>query len=334
MKALVTGASGFIGSTLIEELNARGFEVFALMRKTSSASNLMGLKYERREGDLSDLRSLKAAVKGMDYVFHLAGTVFGPNRKYFFEHNAEGTRRLAEAVAEDCPDLKRFVFISSLAAGGPSASLVPRTEADSDAPVSAYGWSKLSAEHTLLKFKERYPISILRPPMVYGPRDKATFVFVKTVAGNVVPMLRGGSPDGHKYFTAIHVRDLVAGVIASALVPVSKVASGEMFYLTQNDVFSYEKMMDTIAENLGKNPWKLPVPQWVLTFAAYVLSAVTKMTRRVYSLNRDKLNEIRADYWICSSAKAHEKLGFTPEYDLARGLADSVGWYKNQGWIR
>jgi len=334
MKALVTGASGFIGSTLIQELNTRGFEVSALMRKTSSAANLEGLKYERLEGDLSDLRSLKSAVKGMDYVFHLAGTIFGPNRQYFFEHNSEGTRRLAEAVAENCPSLKRFVFVSSLAAGGPSLSASPRTESDSDAPVSAYGWSKLSAEHTLLKFKDRYPISILRPPMVYGPKDKATFIFVKTVAGNVVPMLRGSNPEGHKYFTAIHVSDLVQGIIAAALPSLDRVASGEIFYLTHDEMFTYETLMDTIAGNLGKKPWKLRVPRAAITIAAHGLGVLSKMTRKVYSLNRDKLNEIHADYWICSSAKAQAKLGFAPGYDLARGMADSIAWYKKQGWIR
>src|SRR5690242_9750279 len=131
MKALVTGASGFIGSTLIEELGTLGFEVYALMRKSSSAANLDGMRMTRVEGDLSDEASLRAAIRSvpdLDYVFHLAGATTGPNREFYFEHNANGTRRLAQAVADERPGLQRFVYVSSLAAAGPSRSMTPRVE--------------------------------------------------------------------------------------------------------------------------------------------------------------------------------------------------------------
>src|SRR5205823_1417576 len=113
--ALVTGASGFIGSTLIEELNRRGIGVRALLRRTSSDANLKGLDYTRAEGSLADFESLKKAASGVDYVFHLAGVTSAPNRAAYFEHNAEGTERLARAAAEANPGLKRFVYVSSLA---------------------------------------------------------------------------------------------------------------------------------------------------------------------------------------------------------------------------
>lgn len=173
MRALVTGASGFIGSTLIQELSTLGFEVHALMRKTSSDANLAGLNYRRVQGDLSDEGSLREAVRGVDYVFHLAGLTAAKNREEFFAHNALGTERLAKVVAEERPGLSRFVYVSSLAASGPASSLeAPLTESQAEHPVSAYGESKLAGEHALLRYKDVYPISIIRPPMVYGPRDK------------------------------------------------------------------------------------------------------------------------------------------------------------------
>src|SRR4051812_22367787 len=145
MKALVTGASGFIGSALIEELSTLGFEVHALMRRSSSAANLEGLKYERIEGDLYDVASLRAAIKGqgMNYVFHLAGLTAARNREAYLKANATPVGNLAQAVSDEGGALSRFVFVSSLAAGGPVTSLAPRTEEQADAPVSCYGESKL-----------------------------------------------------------------------------------------------------------------------------------------------------------------------------------------------
>src|ERR1035437_7835988 len=116
MKALVTGASGFIGSHLVERLSELGIEAHALMRKSSSSANLGGVRFRRGEGDLSDLASLRKAVKGMDLVFHLAGVTAAKTREGYFVHNAKGTRNLAQAVAEENPGLKRFVYVSSLAA--------------------------------------------------------------------------------------------------------------------------------------------------------------------------------------------------------------------------
>jgi nucleoside-diphosphate-sugar epimerase len=333
MKALVTGASGFIGSSLIEELGVLGFDVHALLRKTSDVSNLQGAKYKRLEGDLSDIEALKRAVKGMNYVFHLAGATAAPTREGYFEHNAHGTERLAEAVATECPGLTRFVYVSSLAAGGPVDGLDPRVEGQPDHPVSAYGESKLEAEKRLLKYKDVFPISIVRPPMVYGPRDKGVFVIIKTVSRNLMPILQSSTADGKKYYSMIHVKDLTRGVVQAGLAPLEKVPSGEIFYLAGDGVHSSEQLLTTIAESLGCDPLRIRVPKFVITTAAVGLTALGKITRRNFPLNKDKLNELLPDFWICSSEKAKKLLGFHPEFELGKGIAQSIEWYKKQGWI-
>ena len=339
MRALITGASGFIGSTLIEELNSLGFEVYALMRKTSSAANLKDLKYQRVEGDLSDFASLKLAVQshgGMNYVFHLAGAVSAPSREAYLECNAAGTERLARAVAESGVVLSRFVYVSSLAAGGPALSRKPRAEGDGDAPVSAYGESKRQGEQDLIQYQGRFPISIIRPPLVYGPKDKNVFILIRTVAKNLMPILAGskhGDGDGKKYYSVIHVRDLVRGIVQAALAPVEKVPSGEIFYLADDSVHSYQEFLGSIAEGLGNQPLSFPVPKFAIRAGAYAATIAGKLTGRSFALNMDKLNEILPDYWICSNEKAKKMLGFSSEFQLKAGMSQTIQWYRRQGWL-
>ena len=333
MKALVTGASGFVGSTLVEELTASGIEVYALMRKTSKPYNLKNLKFEKVEGQLSDLDSLRRAVKGMDYIFHVAGVIQARNRERFFENNSEGTRRLAQAAAEENPGLTRFVYVSSLAAGGPCSSSTPRVETQADAPVSAYGESKLQGEKELLKYKDQLPISIVRPPIVYGPKDRAIFTMAKTVARNLMPLPPSGTPDGHKYYSSIHVKDLCRGIIQCALPSRSQLPSGEVFYLAADAVHTYEDLMTAMAKGLGRNPIRLRIPKFAIKAAAAGFSVMSKITGKTFPLNLDKLNELLPDYWICSNEKAKSLIGFKPEFDLARGMSNTMEWYQREGWI-
>lgn len=334
MKVLVTGSNGFVGSALVETLLTQelpqGIEVRAMMRQGSNATNLKGLSFERVEASLSDFESLKKAVKQVDVVYHVAGAISAPRPKDYFEANTMGTKRLAQAVSESESPIKRFVFVSTLAAGGPVENLQPRQEEDQDQPVSNYGKSKLEAEKELLKFKDKFPITILRPPMVYGPRDRATFVFYQTVSRNFVPLIAGKTPDRHKYYSAIHIKDLCRGIIKASF---SETPSGEIFYLTADEIFTYDQMMSTIAKHLHKKPMKLRVPKSFLTVGAYSLSLLTKITGRSYPLNLDKLSELLPDYWICSSQKARKSFGFAPEISLSDGLLDAIKWYKAESWL-
>lgn len=336
MKALVTGASGFIGSTLIEDLVAQGVEVYALMRKSSSASNLNGLRFHRIEGDLGDEGSLRralAGIPGLDYVFHLAGATTGPNREYYFRHNAQGTGHLALAVAERCSSLKRFVYVSSLAAAGPALSMSPRSENETEAPVSAYGESKREGELQVLRFKGRFPVTIIRPPLVYGPRDQGVLVIIKTVSKNLMPLLPGSGPGGEKYYSGIHSKDLCRGIVLGAWVDPQKVSSGEVFYLAGDEVFSYRQFLGAIATSLGVEPFSFRLPKAALYAAAGLGSALGYVSKKTFALNLDKLGELLPDYWIFSNEKAKKLLGFSPHYTLQNGMNETIQWYKKENWL-
>jgi dihydroflavonol-4-reductase len=333
MKALVTGASGFIGSTLVQELNTLGFDVRALMRMESSHEHLEGLKYERVPGELGDFDSLKRALDGVDYVFHLAGRVSARTRAEFFRANAEGTRNLAQATAEARPGLARFVYVSSIAAAGPAPTQRPRTEADPELPVSAYGESKLEAERELLRYKSVYPISVIRPPVVYGPRDRGVFLIIQAIARNLMLVPIGKGEDRQKHYSTVHVRDLCRGIAQAALASREKVPSGEVFFISGDETATYEAILTTIAELLNREPLRIPVPGALLRAAAAGLSAASLITNKTFPFNLDKLNEILPDYWICSNGKAKDILGFAPEFDLRTGMADAIEWYKTKGWL-
>lgn len=333
-KALVTGASGFIGSTLIEELSHRGYEVYALLRKTSDVSNLKNAKFRRVEGDLSDLDSLKKAVIGMDYVFHLAGVVTAPSREVFVEHNARGTERLMEAVAQVNPSLRRFVLVSSLAAAGPSPSLeAPRTEKQPEAPVSDYGFSKYQGERLALNYKDRVRLTIIRPPMVYGPRDKGVFVVIQTVSRRLMPLIRGRTPDGNKYYSLIHVADLCRGIALAAEAPIESAPSGEIYYLTDGEIYSYHELLKQMARALEKRAFSFRISPVIVTFLAYLASFAGRILGKTFPLNIDKLNEIRPDFWTCSSQKASRELGYKPTLKLEAGMSNAIQWYRKQKWL-
>ncbi len=333
MKAFVTGGSGFIGSALIEALNAQGVEVTALLRRPQAAKNLLNLRYNVLEGDLSDVELLKKGVQGVDYVFHLAGVTTAMNRAGFFENNALATGRLAQAVAESNPGVKRFIYVSSLAAGGPAQALSPRQESLEDQPVSDYGRSKWEGEKALLRHRATFPMAIVRPPLVYGPRDRGVFLLIQSVARNIVPVLPRAAGVDRKYYSAIHVQDLCQGLIQVAQASLEQVPSGEVFYLADDGVYSDQELFSTIASALNKKPWNLRVPRWALSSAALGLSALSQITGKPAALSCDKLKEIFPDYWICSNQKARKAFQFKPSWDLQRGMAHTIDWYRKERWL-
>jgi nucleoside-diphosphate-sugar epimerase len=278
---------------------------------------------------------LKKALKKipqLNYVFHLAGATAAPNREAYFEQNAEGTAKLAKAVAAEHPELTRFVHVSSLAAAGPADSKVPRLESEPNRPISAYGESKLQSEKEILKYKSTFPVTIIRPPMVYGPRDKGVFVVIKTISKNLMPLPpSSASPDGNKYYSLIHSKDLCRGIVQAALA--KDIPSGEIFYLSGDEIVTYQDLLNAMAEKLGNDPWKFKVPLLALKAGALAGTVLGRVSKKTFALNLDKLNEIKPDFWVCSNEKAKKQLGFVPEFSLTSGMSNTIDWYKRHKWI-
>lgn len=327
MKALITGGRGFIGSFLVQELLTKGYQVRCLLRnKGKDQGWLSGLDFEYFKGDIIEPKSLLSAVEGVDFVFHLAGLTKSNIKSEFYKINAEGTKNLLKATWKLNPDLKRFVLVSSLAAVGPSQNGKLLTESDPANPISDYGKSKLKAEEIALKFSQKLPITIVRPPAVYGPRDRDIFGLFKYIKQGWCPILAGGP----RYSSVIYVKDLVEGIVSVAE---QEKAQGEVYFLSDDEPYSWDYFADTIAEIFEVKPRKMVIPLKLAFLISCGFELMAKFTKRPTIFNLDKFRELKVTHWICDNSKAKKELGFRPRFDLQKGLYETAQWYLENGWL-
>jgi nucleoside-diphosphate-sugar epimerase len=320
MKALVTGATGFIGSHLCEELITRGYEVTCLSRNTSDLKWIENLDIKLVKGDCTLPESLPDVLGSFDYVFHLAGLTKARSGDEFYCINARGTENLLKTAAERNPEVKRFVYLSSLAAVGPSKNGEPLREDSPPSPVSNYGRSKLEGETAVLRYGDSIPVTILRPPAVYGPRDKDFLVFFKMIKKGIFPSW------GKCYYSLLYIDDLIQGIIASAE---DRKAEGKIYFLSDNRVYSDEEITKEISSVLNVKVTRLTVPKCVMPFFAFLGEKISK--RGI--INRDKMRELRHSHWICDAKKAREEIGFLPKVGLKEGIKWTADWYTIHRWL-
>lgn len=335
MKALVTGATGFIGSLLCEELAKRGVEVRVIARNPAAFKSQDPLIKTVR-GDLSNPESLKTALDSIDIVFHLAGLTSAVKTDEYYRTNGEGTLNLLKAVEakiEAGHPIKRFIYISSLAAGAPSTSLKPHTETDPSSPVSAYGKSKKMGEDHVLNFGKKFPVLVLRPPMVFGPRDKQLLMLAKVVKKGLVVEVAGSNREKTKYYSMIYVKDMVAGIIHAALDSNGASVSNPVYYLSDPTIYSYDQILAAMMKSLGVRAFRIKIPFALARVVAWSLQGLSMLTRKSYPMNPDKLHDLRPDYWICSPDRAKRELGFQTRYGLEDGMHETIRWYVDSGWL-
>ena len=331
MKILITGASGFIGSFIVEEALKRGFETWAAVRKSSSKAFLQDERIHFIELNLSSKEQLVEQLKGQqfDYVVHAAGVTKCLNKADFRRINTEGTKNLVNALLEVEMPLKRFVFISSLSIFGAIKEQQPYEEireTDTPQPNTAYGRSKLEAEQYLTTLGDRLPYIILRPTGVYGPREKDYFIMAKSIQQH------SDFAVGYKRqdITFVYVQDVVQAVFLAF----DRGENGRKYFLSDGQVYQSTTFSDLIHEELGRPWWiRITAPVWVLRVVTFFGEYVGRMTGKVTALNNDKYNILKQRNWRCDIQPAIDELGYQPQVQLAEGVKRSIKWYKDNGWL-
>jgi nucleoside-diphosphate-sugar epimerase len=328
-KLLVTGASGFIGSFIVEEALRRDYDVWAAVRKSSSRQFLSDPRIHFIELDLDSTEHLLQQLKdcSFSYVVHAAGVTKCLDKADFRRINTLGTQHLVEALLALRMPLRRFVYISSLSIMGAIREEQPYREileSDTPRPNTAYGESKLAAEQWLST--QELPYVILRPTGVYGPRERDYFMMAKSIKAHTDFAVGYRQQD----ITFVYVTDVVQAVFLA----MEKGRTGRKYFLSDGEVYQSSTFSDLIRQELG-NPWwiRITAPLWLLRIITFCGEWVGHLTGKVTALNNDKYNIMRQRNWRCDIEPARQELGYEPQVKLPEGVRRSIQWYKDNKWL-
>ncbi len=325
MRVILTGATGFIGSHLLDKLISSGADVTCFVRGNSSLKWLEGKKCRIERVDFLVEDSIARHLADAEYIFHIAGVIRGKTDQEFYTGNHITTRNLVHWTCKHSSRIKRFIQFSSLAVTGPSLDGIPVNESSPKRPVSIYGVSKMLAEQEVLKMRDRLPVTIIRPPIVYGIRDSALEMFYKLVAKGFLPLL--GS---RKYFSIVHVDDLLSGTLELLR---HEAAKGEVYFISDPSQYSFDELASSVSRSLGKKPLRIRIGDYMILMMGSFFTSVLKPLGINSIFSRDKAVEICQKYWTCSSKKIEEHIGFKAKIDLQSGMRDTIKWYLKQGVI-
>ncbi len=331
MRVLVTGASGFVGGYLAEELTRRGYSVVAMVRKDSDTALLRMLGAELRVGDLTDPASLDSVTKGVDAVVHLAAYYSFSGSKEMYELvNVQGTRSLMEAMLKN--GVRRLIYCSSTEATGPT----PEPPASEDSPPDSsyeYGRSKLRAENLVREYQKKgVQFTIIRPSGIYGPRnlDDVAFWFITSFANTWLSKIIIG--DGKRSVQFVHIEDVVQGFILALERPEASV--GRVYFITDSRAYSYDEVYAILASILGKEPPKWHVPVLLAKIIAAPVQGFNWLRRKPSFIWRiDSMDVFRVDRSY-SIQRAQKELGYEPKHSLTDGLKETVDWYRANGYVK
>lgn len=331
MRILVTGASGFIGSFIVEEALNRGFDTWAAVRSSSSRRYLGDSRINFIELDFDNEEKLTHQLRDhqFDYIVHAAGVTKCLHRDDFYMVNTKFTETLAHAILSSGISLKKFVYLSSLSVFGAVREQQPYTEItdnDSPRPNTHYGRSKMMAEQLLDKLKDKLPLVVLRPTGVYGPRERDYFMMAKSIKQHTDFSVGYKRQD----ITFVYVTDVVEAVFLA----MENGQSGRRYFLTDGEVYSSRTFSDYLHEELG-NPWwiRMTAPVWMLRIITTLGELWGRITGTITALNNDKYHILKQRNWRCNIEPARRELGYNPKVRLKEGVRLSVEWYKKNGWL-
>jgi dihydroflavonol-4-reductase len=323
--ALITGATGFVGSHLAEHLTDEGWRLRALVRPTSARDLIDRLGVEPCIGDLTSAGAIRGAAEGVDTVYHLAAVTFAPDEESYQRANAAGTQTLVDAVLACAERPRRLVYLSSYAACGPATNDAARRTDETPAPISSYGRSKLEGERIVeAAAREGIEVVVVRAPAVYGPGDRALLSYFQLVRWGLAPSPAGSE---RRRLHMIYAPDLAralgrAAVVEPGIYPVAEPVE-----------HPWPELIATIARAMERRPVRLSLPTGAVRAAAALTESFGRLAGRTPAFNREKAEEMLAEAWTCDLSGSAALLSPADATPLAEGIARTVQWYKRQRWL-
>lgn len=333
-KILITGASGFIGSFIVEEALNQGYKTYAGVRRSSSRRYLQDERINFLEIDFSSKQSIVEALSNFkrdngsfDYIIHCAGVTKCINKEEFIEVNYLQTKNFVDSLSELEMVPKQFIYISTLSVFGPihEQTYQPIAESDQRQPNTAYGLSKLKSEQYLEQMPD-FPYVIFRPTGVYGPREGDYFLMIKSIKGHVDFSVGYKRQD----ITFVYVKDLVQAIFLA----IDKKVNRRAYFVSDGQVYSSRSFSDLIQSELG-DPFVIHIksPLFVLKVISLCAEFLSGLMKKTSTLNSDKYKIMKQRNWQCDISPTVEELGYEPKYKLDRGVKEAVSWYKDEKWI-
>lgn len=325
MRVFITGGTGFVGSHVVERLLEEDHEPLCLVRRTSNTSHLDALGVDTVVGSLSDPEALHEAIAEADALIHIAGIIKVRDTRDFYRINADASEALARVAARANPNLRRFIHVSSVAAQGPSPKGGPRERGAEPAPVSEYGRSKLAGERAVLTIQNDLPVTVIRPPAVYGPRDFEMFQVFKMAHLRLAPLYG----QGDALLSLIHAFDLADAIVAC----LAEHPTGSIFTVDDGQRYTWVELSDEVARAMGTSALKLKLPPLFFHLGARLSELYGSLSKQPMIFTRDKVAEMSQPSWVCGHEHIRDLLGWQPRWPLDKGAEQTANWYRDQGWI-
>lgn len=324
--SVVTGGNGFVGSHLVDLLIEKGHHVKCIVRKSSNLQWLKDKNVEIINCGLNDKENLKVILKDSDYLFHVAGVVKAKKPEGYYEGNVEPTKILLDVVLEVNPQIKKVLIVSSLTACGPAKLNKPCTEETAPHPLTNYGRSKLAQEELAKTYMKKLPVTIVRPPAVYGERDTEIYLYFKTYKAGLMTLI--GFND--KQVSLIHVLDLVNGIYLAAI---NENSAGEIYFVSSEKYYTWPELSGYTALAVGSKAFKLRIPHFLVLIIGAIAQFFAMFSSKPATFNFEKAKDFIQEAQTCDTSKAVNELGYRQKISIEEGMKRTVNWYREMKWL-
>jgi len=324
--SVVTGATGFVGSHMVDLLLAKGHEVRCVVRKSSNLKWLENKNVKIFNFGLSDKEGLKEIIKDADFIYHIAGVVKSKSKDGYFKGNVEPTRNVLDACLQVNPNIKRILIVSSMTACGPTKIGKPVNENTPENPITTYGESKFMQEQLAKSYMDKLPITIVRPPAVYGPRDTEIYLVFKTYKQGLMTLVGFNK----KELSLVHVSDLVNGIYLASINENSK---GKTYFISSDEITNWTEVSKILEDVFKKKAIKINIPHPVVYLIAAIAQFFSIFSKKPATFNLEKARDFVQEAWTCDISKAVKELNFHPAMSTEEGIRQTIEWYKSEKWL-